>query len=103
MGQRRDKKVKLMDRDNHEMLDSTKKLNTKIDYELIVDYHNSNVGLQPLKYWICSHRIIIYNHMLERILRYLRLWCQRNKTDLAEVATFIRQEHEIFGQCHGLT
>lgn len=38
-----------MDRDNHEMLDSTKKLNTKIDYELIVDYHNSNVGLQHIE------------------------------------------------------
>ncbi|KAF3854078.1 hypothetical protein F7725_014766 [Dissostichus mawsoni] len=42
-----------------------------------------------------------HKRTLERILCKKQLWRRKNKTDVAEVATFIEQQLETSGQCHG--
>ena len=63
----------------------------------------SNVALTQMKYFICLliHIILLSKRTLERILNKKYLWWRKNKTNVAEVATFIEQQLETSGQCHG--
>ncbi|KAF3833149.1 hypothetical protein F7725_026814, partial [Dissostichus mawsoni] len=46
-------------------------------------------------------KLVLSKRTLERILSKKQLWRRKNKTDVAEVATFIEQQLETSGQCHG--
>lgn len=48
-----------------------------------------------------SHGIILSKRTFERILNLRKLWRRKNKTDVADVATFIQRQLETSAQCHG--
>lgn len=47
------------------------------------------------------HNVKISNRTLERLLSKHRLWRRKNKTDEADVATFIQEQLQTSGQSHG--
>lgn len=47
-----------------------------------------------------SHGIILSKRTFERILNLRKLWRRKNKTDVADVATFIQRQLETSAQCH---
>ncbi|XP_030196023.1 uncharacterized protein LOC115531109 [Gadus morhua] len=47
------------------------------------------------------HGVVLSKRTLERILREKRLWRRKGKTDVAEVAAFIKAQLQTSGQCHG--
>ena len=74
----------------------------EMDCEYIEDFFKRGFTTDEILTLLAeSHGIVLSKRTLERILSKKQLWRRKNKTDVAEVATFIEQQLETSGQCHG--
>ncbi|XP_062422189.1 uncharacterized protein LOC134102881 [Pungitius pungitius] len=73
-----------------------------MEFQYIEDYFKRGFTTDEILQLLSSlHGIVLSKRTLERILNKKQLWRRKNKTDVAEVATFIEQQLETSGQCHG--
>ena len=74
----------------------------EMDCEYIEDFFKRGFTTDEILTLLAeSHGIVLSKRTLERILSKKQLWRRKNKTDVAELATFIEQQLETSGQCHG--
>lgn len=69
-----------------------------MDCEYIEDYFKRGFTIDEILHLLAySHGILLSKRTLERILNKKQLWRRKNKTAVAEVATFIEQQLETSG------
>ena len=75
----------------------------EMDCEYIEDFFKRGFTTDEILTLLAeSHGIVLSKRTLERILSKKQLWRRKNKTDVAEVATFIEQQLETSGLGLGL-